>query len=778
MKNHINNCKNYFHNKLVILAVIGSLTLSGMIITVAQATEIPYNAAEVQKIKTFLEKQSMVEGKTNADLLGITDLNEPGTWTGVGWTDRHPDSPILEPIMLENKHVQYIQWPQSLGSSLEISGFSYLQMFQLNHYGGSYGDRSKYTDISIHDNPRLESIRIVYASVGIIRITQNPLLYGVSLELTDARELLVESPVLTTFGSSTMGSGSLNFAAYPLLKELHLTGCNNVTTLDLSSCPNIGNLSATGMENMKAILFGKKQGLIATITGNPVLTSIDFRNLQPVFINCSGNSSLVDFQIDKNSPLTRAEIIGNKALTKLDLSYQPNLQILYCEGNSSLKELLLKGNTSLEYIYSNDCALTSLDVSGLTSLKILEASGNQLAKFSASGVQFTKLALLNNKLKKIFANVAGFNINIKSYKEYGYVSFNTSKDIENPFDQNTYFYINYNGLKDPDPHTYFREVIGTGLPEGKNAWKSSFVLKSDIDATFYFDCYVHFVSWFESATGDPYDEKAVLSQKLLAGLPIGPTPPDSASKFPADCPPPIKKGHVLQGWYTDMALTQPWNLLKDTLTPGLVLFPFWIPESYPTVVSVKRKTPTDENAETDHVTYLVTFSKTVSGIDISDFALANKGTVTGKIASVSAPNGNTISVEVNTISGTGTLRLDVKSTETGIVDADSNPLAGGFTGGEMYSFGTATAIEDNIESEMSCKIFPNPTTGRIEFQTSGNELLNRIEIFNIQGKPVLSINYPLDNLLDLTGFPDGIYLIRLQTESGIHNQKIVKSGLY
>jgi hypothetical protein len=96
----------------------------------------------------------------------------------------------------------------------------------------------------------------------------------------------------------------------------------------------------------------------------------------------------------------------------------------------------------------------------------------------------------------------------------------------------------------------------------------------------------------------------------------------------------------------------------------------------------------------------------------------------------------------------------------------------------MYSFGTATAIEDNIESEMSCKIFPNPTTGRIEFQTSGNELLNRIEIFNIQGKPVLSINYPLDNLLDLTGFPDGIYLIRLQTESGIHNQKIVKSGLY
>jgi len=762
---------------LIALCTIVLLVIPGLSILSVLAVEIPYNAAEVLKIKAFLEKQSMVEGKTNADLLGITDLNEPGTWKGVSWTDKHPDSPILQPIPLESKHVQFIQWSESLGSSLEIGGFPYLQLLALDHYNSSVGNRSQYADISIHDNPRLESFGIKYASVGVIKITQNPKLNFVNLDLVDTRELVLESPALTTLYSSTMGSGSLNFATFPLLQKLELSDCNNVTTLDLSSCPNIDMLIASGMKKMEAIKFGSKHDLNTIISGNPVLTSLDFRGFHLKSVNCNGNALLVDFLIDRNSPLTKAEINRNKALTKLDLSNQPYLAELYCEENSSLKELLLKGNTNLGYIYCNNCALTSLDVSGLTSLKILEVSGNQLTGFSASGVQFTKLALLNNKLKKIFANVAGFNINVKSYKEYGYVSFNTSKDIENLFDQNTYFYINYDGLKDPDPHTYFREIAGTGLPEGKNAWKSSFPLKSDIDATLYFDCYVHFVSWFESAKGDPYDEKAVLSQKLLAGFPIGPTPPDSASKFPADCPPPIKKGHVLQGWYTDMALTQPWNLLKDTLTPGLVLFPYWIPESYPTVVSVKRKTPTIENTETDHVTYLVTFSKTVSGIDISDFKLTSEGTVTGKIALVSAANGNTISVEVNSISGTGTLRLDVKNSETGIVDAESNPLAGGFTGGEMYSFGTATAIEDDFQAEKSCKIFPNPTSGRIEFQTSGNELLNRIEIFNIQGKPVLSMYYPLDNHLDLTGFPDGIYLIRLQTESGIHNQKIVKSGL-
>jgi hypothetical protein len=771
-----NNLQNAFSLRLllVILATLGFLIMPGWCITVVRAEEIPYDVAEVLKIKSFLEKQSMVEGKTNADLLGITDLNEPGTWTGVGWTDKHPDSPILEPIMLESKHVQYIQWPQSLGSSLEISGFSYLQMFQLNHFGGSYGDRSKYSDISIHDNPRLESIRIVYASVGIIRITQNPILYGVGLELVDARELVIECPVLKSLGSSTMGSGSLNFSAYPLLENLELTRCDNVATLDLSGCPNIIGLIASGMKTMKTIRFGKIQGLIATISGNPVLTSVDLRGLQPVTINCSGNSSLVDFQIDKNSPLTKAEIIGNKALTKLDLSYQPNLQILYCEGNSSLKELLLKGNTSLEYIYSNDCALTSLDVSGLTSLKILEVSGNQLAEFSATGVQFTKLALLWNKLKKISANVGGFNINVKTYKGYGYVDFNTTKNIEDSYDPNTYFYINYDGLNDPNPHTYFREISGTGLPEGKNAWKSSFPMKSDIDATLYFDCFVHFVSWFESATGDPYDEKAVLSLKHIAGLPIGPTPPDTATRFPADCPPPTNKGHVLQGWYTDMELTQPWDILKDTLTPSLVLFPYWIPESYPMVVSVKRQSPIDENTSADHVTYLVTFSKTVSGVDVSDFVLTTEGTVTGKIVSVSTANGHAISVEVNTITGNGTLRLDVKNTGTGIVDADSNPLAGGYTSGEIYSIDSTTGLSGFEIISSDFLIFPNPTSGIAHIYMPEGESINHIEVFNIQGKQVLSIDNFQENSLDLSVLPKGVYLIRIESQSGFYNQKIVK----
>jgi hypothetical protein len=572
-----------------------------------------------------------------------------------------------------------------------------------------------------------------------------------------------------------MGSGSLNFAAYPLLYDLQLSDCNDVTTLDLSGCPNIGILTAFGMKTMKTIRFGSKQGFISTISSNPALTSIDFRGFKPVIINCCGNLSLASFQIDRNSPLTKAEISGNPVLSSLDLSYQPDLQTLDCNENSSMTELLLLGDTNLFDVYCDNCALSSLDVSDLNSLKILNAMNNQLVDFSASGVQFTRLGLDFNKLKEISVNVAGFNINAKSYKGYGYVSFNSSKDIANPGDPNTYLKFYYDGLADPDPHTYFREIKGTGLPPGTNAWKSSFPLKTNIDATLYFDCYVHFVSWFESATGDPYDEKSVLSLKVLAGDPIGPTPPDPETKFPSNTPPPARKGFELEGWYKNIELTEVWNLKTDSVTPGLVLFPNWLPEGMPVVLSVNRQSPTEENTSADHVTYLISFSKTVSGVDVSDFKLTTEGTVSGKIASVSAANGHAISVEVNSITGTGTLRLDVKNTGTGIVDADSNPLAGGYTSSEIYRIGTATGLSGSEAVNNDCTIFPNPTTGKVKIKTPYNEPMSRLEVFSIQGQKINSIDFSNGNSVDLSNLKTGIYVLKLVAGDKLFIREIVKN---
>ncbi len=105
----------------------------------------------------------------------------------------------------------------------------------------------------------------------------------------------------------------------------------------------------------------------------------------------------------------------------------------------------------------------------------------------------------------------------------------------------------------------------------------------------------------------------------------------------------------------------------------------------PIVSSITRLVPLEASTNLSSVTYRVTFSERVSGVDADDFVLTKTGTATGSIASVSSASGNVIDVTVSTIAGQGTLRLDLKSSGTGIKDATGNNIAGGFTGGETYT---------------------------------------------------------------------------------------------
>jgi Tol biopolymer transport system component len=108
----------------------------------------------------------------------------------------------------------------------------------------------------------------------------------------------------------------------------------------------------------------------------------------------------------------------------------------------------------------------------------------------------------------------------------------------------------------------------------------------------------------------------------------------------------------------------------------------------PTVVSITRADPNPTSAAS--VTFTVTFSKAVTGVDASDFALTTAGSLSGVSVTSVSGSGSTYSVTVSTGTGTGTLRLDVIDNDT-IIDADGNPLGGSgsgngnFTDGEIYT---------------------------------------------------------------------------------------------
>jgi predicted outer membrane repeat protein len=106
----------------------------------------------------------------------------------------------------------------------------------------------------------------------------------------------------------------------------------------------------------------------------------------------------------------------------------------------------------------------------------------------------------------------------------------------------------------------------------------------------------------------------------------------------------------------------------------------------PVVNSITRLNPSPTNLAS--VGFTVTFSESVTGVDVSDFVLTTAGISGASVTGVSGL-GSVYTVTVDTGSGTGTLRLDVTDDDS-IVDMAGNPLGGtgtgngNFTSGETY----------------------------------------------------------------------------------------------
>jgi hypothetical protein len=111
-------------------------------------------------------------------------------------------------------------------------------------------------------------------------------------------------------------------------------------------------------------------------------------------------------------------------------------------------------------------------------------------------------------------------------------------------------------------------------------------------------------------------------------------------------------------------------------------------KSAPSVLSINRQSPASETTSATELTYRVTFSEAVNGVDKTDFSLntlsgSSSGTLTAETVAVGS-SGTTYDVTVSSVSGNGSLRLDLKSSGTGIADAAGNTISGGYTSGQSY----------------------------------------------------------------------------------------------
>ena len=78
----------------------------------------------------------------------------------------------------------------------------------------------------------------------------------------------------------------------------------------------------------------------------------------------------------------------------------------------------------------------------------------------------------------------------------------------------------------------------------------------------------------------------------------------------------------------------------------------------------------------------------------------------------------------------------------------------------------------NDEEKFYIKLFPNPTTGILNFSTSSN--IEELQILDLHGKIILETNMnTINGSINLKNFTKGIYTVKAFSKTGIIHQKII-----
>jgi Right handed beta helix region len=154
---------------------------------------------------------------------------------------------------------------------------------------------------------------------------------------------------------------------------------------------------------------------------------------------------------------------------------------------------------------------------------------------------------------------------------------------------------------------------------------------------------------------------------------------------------------------------------------------YTIDKNPPTVAGISLVDPNFSSADSVH--FAVNFSKAVTGVDASDFALTAAGSISNATVSDVSGGGTSYTVTAATGVGDGTLRLNLVDNDS-IIDAVANPLGGpgagngNFAGANMYTIDkSAPRIIGIVRSD------PSPTSSEsVRFAVNFSEAVSGVDL--------------------------------------------------
>ena len=135
----------------------------------------------------------------------------------------------------------------------------------------------------------------------------------------------------------------------------------------------------------------------------------------------------------------------------------------------------------------------------------------------------------------------------------------------------------------------------------------------------------------------------------------------------------------------------------------------------PTLASIERHSPADQNTDSQTLVYKVTFSEDVTGVNTGDFVLSQGSAGAGNTASMTGSG----SVYYATVSATqdGTYNLDLVQSGHGIADTANNPLSSPTPTGADHTYTVSTTPADTAAPTVTSIVRSDPTDETTSAQT-------------------------------------------------------------
>jgi hypothetical protein len=182
----------------------------------------------------------------------------------------------------------------------------------------------------------------------------------------------------------------------------------------------------------------------------------------------------------------------------------------------------------------------------------------------------------------------------------------------------------------------------------------------------------------------------------------------------------------------------------------------------PGVANSLRASPDPSAA--DIVSFNVTFSEPVFGVDTGDFSLATTGGLSGALVANVSGSGNLYTVLVGTGSGDGGLRLDILDDDS-ILNAAGIPLGGAGAGNGAFLTGEAYTVDKTAPLVTgSLRVDPNPSTAAsVNFTVVFSEPVSGVDVSDFFPATTGTINGAFVSGVSGSGY---LYIVSVGSGSG------------